>query len=84
MEGFPYCPLLAMTGSNTPLGCSLPSLQLSNAACNVAGCSKPLPSGALCPKATAQSKPLHTGTLTSAEFSGQEASTTPTVRDARN
>lgn len=47
MEGSPYCPLLAMTGSNTPLGCSLPSLQLSNAACNVAGCSKPLPSGTL-------------------------------------
>lgn len=38
----------------------------------------------LSPKATAQSKPLYTGTLTSAEVSGQEDSTTPTVSDARN
>lgn len=54
-----------------------PSPQLSPAACNAEDCSKPPPSGMFLPTATVQSKPLLTGTLTSAEFSGQEDSTTP-------
>jgi hypothetical protein len=64
-----------MTGSNTSLRYSLPSPQLPSNACEAKDCSKLLPSGMFFPKATVQSKPLLTGTLTSAEFSGQDNST---------